>query len=108
MAAVTYLTPIKASPYKTISDLSEELGVSKVTIHARKKELEAEKERYGPHTVISDCGIVLINYLAWIDYLKYRARLKEKNLRKTVPPYNPMEVARELGWYGKEQEEWAE
>lgn len=100
---VVYMTPMRASPYKTLDDLSDELGVSKQTLHSRKKELEEEKERYGEYAVIRDAGIVLINYLAWIDFLKYRQRLKEKNLRKHVPPYNPMEIAKSLGWYGEEQ-----
>lgn len=102
---IAYMTPMRASPYKTLDDLSDELGVSKVTIHSRKKELEQEKERYGEYAVIRDSGIVLINYLAWIDFLKYRARLKEKNLRKTVPPYKPLEIAKAIGWYGKENED---
>lgn len=104
MAAVTYLTPIKASPYKTLDDLAEEFGVTKVTIHTRRKELEQEQERYGPFSVIKDNGIVLINYLAFLDFLKWRDRLKEKNLRKTVPPYDPVKLARTIGWYGKEEE----
>ncbi len=100
---VVYMTPMRASPYKTLDDLSDELGVSKQTIHARKSELEQEKERYGEYAVIRDAGIVLINYLAWIDFLKYRQRLREKNARKHVPPYKPLEVAKALGWYGEEE-----
>lgn len=100
---VTYLATLRAAPYKTLEDLAEELGVTKVTIHTRRKELEQEQERYGDFAVIKDSGIVLINYLAFLDFLKYRSRLKEKNLRKHVPPYNPTKVAKEIGWYAKEE-----
>lgn len=101
---VVYMTPTRAFPnYKTLDDLANELGVSKQTLHSRKKELEEEKERYGEYVVIRDAGIVLINYLAWIDFLTYRKKLKEKNARKYVPPYKPVEVAKALGWYGEEE-----
>lgn len=99
---ITDLKVMRGSPFKTINDLAKELNVTKVTIRTRKKELENEKERYGEYAVIKDGGIVLINYLAFIDYMKYRDRLREKNLRKTVPEFNPKKVAYSLGWYGEE------
>ena len=98
---VTYVVETKPNAVRTIDDLAEEFGVTKTTIQTRKKEFQAEKERYGEFSVIQDGGIVLINYLAFLDFLHYRERLKEKNLRKTVPPYNPAIVAKKLGWYGE-------
>lgn len=97
---ITSIKELHCSPFRTIKDLADELNVTKVTINTRKKELENEKERYGEYAVIKDGGIVLINYLAFIDYMKYRERLQEKNLRKTVPPYNPQKLAKSIGWYG--------
>ena len=45
---------------------------------------------------------MLVNFLAWTDFLKYRQMLKEKNMRKHVPNYDPVKIAKAIGWYGEE------
>jgi DNA-binding Lrp family transcriptional regulator len=102
---ITNLIETQGTPYMTKEQLSKNLGVSKGTIQNRIAEIEKEvaKGRYGKHSIIRDGGIVLINYLVMIDYLNYRKMLKEKNARKTVPPFNAKEVCEEIGWYKHEE-----
>ena len=98
---ITTLNEASGSPYMTKEHLAELLSCTKVTINTRMKEIEEEVKngRYGQHAIIRDGGIVLINYLVWIDYLRWRKQLKEKNLRKLVPKFDAYEVAKEIGWY---------
>ena len=82
----------------TVTDLAESFGMSKQTVTSRIKEIEEEVKngRYGPHSVIHDVGYVAVNPMVFADYLTYRPRLRNKNLRKSVPPYDPFKVAQEL------------
>lgn len=82
----------------TITELADSFGMSKQTVTSRIKEIEQEVEagRYGPHSVIHDVGYVAVNPLVFVDYLTYRQRLRNKNLRKNVPEYDPFRTANEL------------
>ena len=82
----------------TTAELAIAFGISKQTVASRIKEIEEEvsNKRYGPHSVIHDVGYVAVNPLVFADYLTYRSRLRNKNLRKNVPDYDPFETAREL------------
>jgi len=40
-----------------------------------------------------------VNILAFTDYYNYRDMLKSKNGKKHVPPYNPQEIAKAMGFY---------
>ena len=40
-----------------------------------------------------------VNYLVWVDFMANRRLLREKNLRKHVDPYDPIEVAKSIGLY---------
>ena len=62
-------------PYKSKSALANDLGISKSTVHIRAAELEQQKDRYGDLAVIRDGQIVLINSLAFLDWLRYRREL---------------------------------
>lgn len=87
---------IDRSPeYTSVNDLARITGVSKRTIQRRLDELEKLTERYGHHAVIRDDGIVLANYIAFIDYLRYRQQIKRAP--KSVPDYNPTAIKRRLG-----------
>ena len=83
--------------YAKIKKIASDTGLSERTLWRRVEELKAERERYGDRTVIYDEGIVLVNELALTDYLFYRQRLKDTNLRKSVPPYSPRSWAKERG-----------
>ena len=82
----------------TTSELAICFGMSKQTVASRIKEIEEEMTlgRYGPHSVIHDVGYVAVNPLVFTDYLTYRSRLRNKNLRKNVPEYDPFKTAQEL------------
>ena len=58
--------------------------------------MRGEADRYGLVT-LEDGGVVLIDTLALLDFLCYRSRLRDRNLRKTVPEYRPKEWAKRLG-----------
>lgn len=83
--------------YAKIKKIASDTGVSERTLWRRVEELKTERKRYGDRSVIYDDGVVLVNELALTDYLFYRQRLKDKNLRKSVPPYSPRSWAKERG-----------
>lgn len=86
-------------------DLAKYLGISAPTVDARCKEMEEEikKGRYSEKVITKTGGLKLINYLAFCDYLHYKDRLQNKNLRKTVPAYDPAAWARELGIFAEHE-----
>lgn len=102
---ITELRQMSADPYKTKADLAEAYKLCVRTVGYRVKEIEAEVKagRYPEHSVIRDGQLLWVNQLVWIDYMCNRKKLLEKNLRKFVPPYNPKEIAHEIGWYADTQ-----
>ena len=66
------------------------------------KEMEQQRDRYGDFSVIGDGGLKRVNLLAFTDFWKYRENVAGEQRRKYVPPYNPYEVAKSLGFYGAE------
>lgn len=59
-------------------------------------EREMWKGRY-PQQVVAG---KYYNLYALIDYLTYKDRLEDKNLRKTVPEFDPIPIARLCGQEG--------
>lgn len=99
---ITQLDVIKSgSPYVSKIKLAEMCGKSTNTIQSRLLEFqeEIEKGRYSKMAYIKDEKTILVNYLAFIDFMANRKYLREKNLREHVPPFNPGELAKEIGWY---------
>ena len=96
---ITAITEVHGAPYITRGNLAKQIKLSVRTIDARIKEMREETDRYDEFALIKDGGIVLINYLAWIDFMKYRERLMNRNLRKNIPKYDPKRVAESIGWY---------
>lgn len=99
---ITELKRISGKPFITKAEAAEELNATEKTVRNRMNEIEQLKERYGEYAIIRDGGIVMINYLVWIDYLHFRQMLRQKNAKKFVPPYDPAKVAHDLGWYEME------
>lgn len=92
-------THISGYPYRTKSDLADALGISKSTVSDRMKEIETVAgKRYGAYSVISDGNIVLINVLVFLDWLKYRRQLMDRNMAKYVPAFSARKVAEQMGW----------
>ena len=93
---------------RTKKKLQEMYGMSIRTIDKRIAEIRQEMlpgGRYeGLQYVIGGNGKYLqVNYLVWVDHEMMRERLTQKNLRKNLPPYNPVQVARELAVYADKE-----
>lgn len=89
------------SLYLRAGDLCRKYNISPAMVTTLKKGIEAlAKTRYArAHPFINQGGDRFFNELVVIDYLEYRDRLNEKNLAKTVPPYDPAAVRFALGEY---------
>lgn len=98
---ITRLFNMSGSTYKSKAQIMNELDMGKRSVDERIAEImdEIRSGRYSDYAVIRDGGFTWVNWLVWIDYETYRKRLKEKNLRKNVPPFNPYKLAYELGMY---------
>ena len=94
---ITGIKYITATPYITKAQIAKSLCVSLRTVCNRISELDeyVQKGRYGDYTILDGCGVIYINYLAFIDFLKYRKDLKAG---KRVPPYDPKKIASQIGW----------
>lgn len=92
---VTNFAKVQRIPYITKKQIAEELEISPNTVKSRIQEIEEEIKngRYDEYAVIRDGQLLAVNYFVWIDFLTYRQRLQEKNLRKFVPPFDPKKVA---------------
>ena len=59
-----------------------------------------ECDRYKDAWVtLNDCGDQLINTLIFEDFLRHRTELKNRNLARRLPPYDPAEVRKQRGEY---------
>lgn len=58
---------------------------------------EIENGRYNPYVVSGS----RVNFYAVVDYNKYKSLLKDKNMRKTVPPFDPVAISEVCGFYQK-------
>lgn len=94
ITSIRYLT---ASPYMSRAQIANEFGCSNSTMARRLNELDeqVQKGRYSDYTILDGGGVVYINYLAFVDYLKYRKKLQDG---RRVPPFNPDKVAKAIGW----------
>lgn len=100
---MVYMETIRGYPYKKQQDIATEFGIGRTTVYERLKEIEKEISagRYSDYAIIRDGNIVLVNVLVFLDYMNYRERLREKNTRKYVPPFNPAELMEVCGWQNK-------
>ena len=86
----------KAS-YLPISIISERYSLPKSTVYDLVAKVE-KCDRYKRAWVELNSGRrKLINVLVLEDYMYYRDRLEDKNMSKTVPPYDPREVMWQRG-----------
>lgn len=96
---ITEVKSIRIPFYATRAQLAHDFKLSLGTVDTRIEEIEREAERYGEYAVIRGDGLVRVNQLAFLDYLKNKKRLDERNLRKSVPAYDPVGIAKELGLF---------
>lgn len=73
--------------YANKSDIAKVFGISPSTVYRRIEGIEAEiGKRYNRYAILEGNNLVSIEVFA--DYLKYNKRLADRNLRKSVPPFN--------------------
>lgn len=92
----TYLEAGKSVPrlFMTARQLSEYEGMT--TTHYRHIFAEIEKlvsEGRYPKASITDNKPQSVNYYVYRDYMANRKKLGDKNLKKYVDPFNPVEIA---------------
>lgn len=101
---MTFITQIRGNPIANLKTLVAEEGKSLQTIRKLLKEIE-ENPRYPKHSVKRRNGNLQgVDYLVWYDYMTYSDLLKEKNIRKDMPAFDPIETAKRLGWYAEDEE----
>lgn len=80
-----------AKVYANKTTIAKIFHITRQTAWRRQQEIEQEiGKRYNRYAVLE--GLVSVEVFA--DYEKYHKRLKDRNLRKTVPPFS-MKEARE-------------
>ena len=94
-----YMVTIRGYTYLPIKGVAEEYGCCRATVYNNLK-LIRQCDRYKDAWVtINDDGDQLVNTLVYEDYLRHRTELKNKNLARRLPPYDPAEVRRQRGEY---------
>ena len=98
---ITTINYTRACPYISRANIADQFDISLSSVDKRIKEIkqEIEKGRYSTNSIIKDGGIVLVNYLVFIDYEINRQKLLDSNARKYAEPYTPSKIAREIGCY---------
>ena len=89
----------RKAPYLRKKDLQIELGICRSTADKLFKGVEdgIRSGRYDRYSVAGN----YVNLFAVIDYLKYGDQLKDKNMRKYVPAYNPVMISESCGFSQK-------
>lgn len=86
----------KGTAYLSRQDLAKELHYSTATVNAMIKGVQDEigKGRYHRCAVAGN----RFNLYVIIDYMTYKEQLKDKNMRKLVPPFDPAGIAELCGY----------
>ena len=83
--------------YMSIRDMSTYYGMKRPTIYGIVKEMRSCGRYRDDQISINDFGDKLIDTLAFEDYLLNRNALKNRNLARRLPPYDPAEVRKRRG-----------
>lgn len=89
------ITEVRGTPFITRTVLANQMGISAKTVDNRAREMK-NSGRYPEPTIIKDGGLVLINYLAFMDYIAKRERIQNGI---PVDDFAPREMAKAMGWY---------
>ncbi len=87
----------RSNTYMKISDLAETYHTSSQNAYLILKEIEASPRYKGHWITINDFGVRMVNSLVFEDFLHYRTELKNPNLARHLPPYDPAKVRAERG-----------
>ncbi|MBQ8306979.1 MAG: hypothetical protein IJX90_12270 [Blautia sp.] len=82
--------------YRQQKEIAEEFSLTSKTVQSRLKELRELRDRYGELAVIDQTNLVLVYRPAFADYMRNREKLRDKNMSRQVPPYDPKKIIREL------------
>ncbi len=75
--------------YGNKTDIANTFNISLPTVYRRVKGIEKEiGKRYNRYAIADN----LISLAVFVDYQKYHKRLADKNLRKSVPPFDMYEA----------------
>lgn len=85
--------------YLTKKQLEEELNYSGQTINSLIKGIQEEiaKGRYHRCVIAGN----RYNLYAFLDYMTYKKQLVDKNMRKSVPAFDPVAIAEMCGFHTK-------
>lgn len=90
---------VRGHTYLPVSGIADSYHQSKSTVERNLHGI-LDTDRYrGYRPVINEDGDRLVNVLIYEDYLCYKARLKERNLARHLPPFDPAEVRKNWGEY---------
>lgn len=89
------ITEVRGTPYMPRAVLAQQFGISPRTVDERMREIK-RSDRYDELACIKDGGLVLINYLVFLDYIEKRERIKNGI---AVPDFEPKKLAKSIGWY---------
>lgn len=86
----------RGQAYFPVSRMAEKTGRTVRTVQKKIKGIqrEIERGRYSPYAIAGN----LVNYYVYIDYIKYEKDLQDKNLRETVPEFEPEEIMKISGF----------
>ena len=83
--------------YIPVSEAAQAYHLSRSMIYKLLNEIE-ECDRYRSARAVLDLGNrKRVNVLVLEDYMFFRQRLKHRNVARTLPPYDPVETARQRG-----------
>ena len=81
--------PTRNKMYRNKTDIACIFGVSNPTVYRRVEGIKKEiGKRYNQYAILDN----LISLAVYADYEKYHKRLENRNLRKTVPPFDMYEA----------------
>jgi len=90
---------VRGHTYLPVSGIAETYHQSKSTVERNLKGI-LDTDRYrGYRPVINEDGDKLVNLLVYEDYLACKGKMKEKNLARHLPPFDPAEVRKNWGEY---------
>ena len=84
---------------RTQAGIAEALGLSKDTVRRYLTEMRGEVgKRYPEYAIAQPSGnLILVSTAAFWDFLCYRQKLLDRNLRGSVPKFDPAKVLSGLG-----------
>lgn len=96
---ISHVESIAGIPYVTQKELCSRHELCINTVRSRVREMSAQiGQRYPEQILIEDGNIVLVNDLAFMDWLSVRKRALNKNTASDLKPFDPALWMRLCGW----------